>query len=50
MSTNGYPQNAAVWFEIPVRDLKKGSKFYGNILTADLKVGDGTERCRPVPG
>ncbi len=38
MSTNGHPQNAAVWFEIPVRDLKKGSEFYGGILMADLKI------------
>ena len=38
MSTNGHPQNAAVWFEIPVRDLKKGSQFYGRTLMADLKI------------
>lgn len=38
MSMNGEPQNAAVWFEIPVRDLKKGADFYGNVLMADLKI------------
>ena len=43
MSTNGQSQNAAVWFEIPVRDLKKGSDFYGKILMADLK----TEKTGP---
>lgn len=38
MSMNGEPQNAAVWFEIPVRDLKKGAEFYGNVLMSDLKI------------
>ncbi len=38
MSTNGQPKNAAVWFEIPVRDLAKGSEFYGNILMANLQT------------
>ena len=43
MSTNGQPINAAVWFEIPVHDLKRGSEFYGNVLMKDLK----TERMGP---
>ncbi|HSM43233.1 MAG TPA: VOC family protein [Afifellaceae bacterium] len=38
MNMNGEPQNAAVWFEIPVRDLKKGAEFYGNVLMSDLKI------------
>ena len=38
MSMNSEPQNAAVWFEIPVRDLKKGAEFYGNVLMSDLKI------------
>ncbi len=38
MSMNGEPQNAAVWFEIPVRDLKMGAEFYGNVLMSDLKI------------
>lgn len=43
MSTNGQMKDAAVWFEIPVHDLKKGSEFYGNVLMDDLK----TERMGP---
>jgi predicted enzyme related to lactoylglutathione lyase len=31
------PQNAAVWFEIPVTDMKRAKAFYGAILEADLK-------------
>jgi len=38
MSRDPHPLNAAVWFEIPVRDLNKGAEFYGNILLADLKI------------
>ncbi len=38
MSNNGQPQNAAVWFEIPVRELKSGMDFYGNVLKNDLTI------------
>lgn len=38
MSKNGQPQNAAVWFEIPVRKLARGAEFYGNVLMSDLKI------------
>jgi predicted enzyme related to lactoylglutathione lyase len=38
MSNEGQPQNAAVWFEIPVRKLAKGADFYGNVLMSDLKI------------
>ena len=38
MTTNGNATNAAVWFEIPVHDVKKGSDFYGTVLMAALKM------------
>lgn len=31
------PTNAAVWFEIPVRDLAKGKAFYGNVTGQPMK-------------
>lgn len=31
------PENAAVWFEIPVTDMKRAKAFYGAVLDADLK-------------
>lgn len=31
------PQNAAVWFEIPVSDLKRARAFYGAVLETELK-------------
>lgn len=39
------PQNAVVWAEIPVTDLEKSAKFYGEVLQAELveeKVGTDT--------
>lgn len=31
------PENAAVWFEIPVSDLARAKAFYGAVLGAELK-------------
>jgi uncharacterized protein len=31
------PQNAAVWFEIPVTDLQRAKSFYGAVLETELK-------------
>ena len=30
------PKNAAVWFELPVRDLESAAAFYGTVLAAEL--------------
>lgn len=35
--TKSIPQNAAVWFEIPVTDMKRAKAFYGAVLEAELK-------------
>ncbi|WP_316013791.1 VOC family protein [Roseobacter sp. HKCCA0434] len=32
------PKHAAVWFEIPVRDLKAGMAFYAQVFDFDLSV------------
>jgi predicted enzyme related to lactoylglutathione lyase len=34
------PQNAAVWFEIPVSDLAKSKAFYGAVLQNELEDQD----------
>jgi predicted enzyme related to lactoylglutathione lyase len=34
------PQNAAVWFEIPVSDMKRAKAFYGAVLDTELKDDD----------
>ena len=34
------PQNAAVWFEIPVSDLAKAKAFYGAVLQNELEDQD----------
>ncbi len=34
--TMNSPENAAVWFEIPVRDLDAATTFYGNILKSEM--------------
>jgi uncharacterized protein len=34
------PQNAAVWFEIPVTDLAKAKAFYGAVLKNELTDQD----------
>jgi predicted enzyme related to lactoylglutathione lyase len=31
------PVNAAVWFEIPVSDMKRAKAFYGAVLQTELK-------------
>jgi predicted enzyme related to lactoylglutathione lyase len=31
------PQNAAVWFEIPVSDMQRSKKFYEAVLEAQLR-------------
>jgi len=31
------PANAAVWFEIPVSDLKRAKAFYGAVLDTELR-------------
>lgn len=31
------PENAAVWFEIPVTDIKRSTAFYGAVLETQLK-------------
>ncbi len=35
--SNFIPANAAVWFEIPVRDLDRAKAFYGSVLATELK-------------
>jgi hypothetical protein len=32
--TKSIPANAAVWFEIPVTDMKRAKAFYGAVLEA----------------
>ncbi len=39
-TTNEAPENVAVWFEIPVRDLEKSKVFYGTVLQSDLRTED----------
>jgi predicted enzyme related to lactoylglutathione lyase len=34
--TKSIPRNAAVWFEIPVTDMKRAKTFYGAALAAEL--------------
>lgn len=34
------PQNTGCWFEIPVTDLEKSVKFYGDVLCQTLKIDD----------
>ena len=34
---NFTPENAAVWFEIPVSDMKRAKAFYGAVLDTELK-------------
>ncbi len=34
------PANAAVWFEIPVTDMKRSMAFYGGVLGADLTLDE----------
>ena len=36
MSTSS-PRNIAVWFEIPVTDLKRAKAFYGAVLETELR-------------
>jgi uncharacterized protein len=45
MSKNGTPKSAAAWFEIAVKNLDKGSKFYGTVLGAELR----RESMGPMP-
>ena len=35
------PQNAAVWFEIPVTDMARAKAFYGAVLETELRDEDG---------
>ena len=34
------PANAAVWFEIPVTDMKRSIAFYGNVLGTELTLDE----------
>jgi uncharacterized protein len=38
--TNPAPANAAVWFEIPVTDMKRSMAFYGGVLGAVLTLDE----------
>ncbi|HMN85028.1 MAG TPA: VOC family protein [Bauldia sp.] len=40
------PRNAAIWFEIPVPDLKRSKAFFGAVLATELK--DEHEDTVPV--
>lgn len=40
MSTSESPQNAAVWFEIPVTDLKRSKSFYEAVTRAPMTEDD----------
>ncbi|WP_274627235.1 VOC family protein [Arvimicrobium flavum] len=40
MTQSAAPQRAAVWFEIPVSDLKRGMAFYGSVLQAELSLDE----------
>ena len=35
------PENAAVWFEIPVSDMKRAKSFYEAVLETELKDENG---------
>ncbi len=39
--TTFIPENAAVWFEIPVADQARAKAFYAAVLGAELKDQDG---------
>jgi len=39
--THVLPQNAAVWFEIPVSDFDRAKAFYAAVLGNELKAEDG---------
>lgn len=43
--TNFLPENAAVWFEIPVTDLDRARSFYGAVLQTELN----DDRTGPIP-
>ena len=34
---NAHPENAMVWFEIPVKDMKRAKAFYDAVLKTDLQ-------------
>lgn len=47
------PQNAACWFEIPVRDLSKASAFYNAVLKTTLReeaMGPNLTHVFPTAG
>lgn len=45
LMTNFTPDNAAVWFEIPVSDLDRARAFYGTVLQTELR----DDRTGPIP-
>ena len=38
--TANAPANAAVWFEIPVTDMKRSMAFYGSVLDNELRLDE----------
>lgn len=44
--TKSIPENAAVWFEIPVTDMNRAKAFYGAVLETELK--DDTTGPNPM--
>ena len=47
------PENSAVWFEIPVRDLARGKAFYGTVVQGELtdqEMGPGMTAIFPYAG
>ena len=38
--TANAPANAAVWFEIPVTDMKRSMAFYGSVLGNELRLDE----------
>ncbi len=44
--TQTKPKNSIAWFEIPVTDLEKAKKFYGNVLQIGFQ--DMTEGPNPI--
>ena len=36
--SNRLPEHAAVWFEVPVTDLRASAAFYGKVLETELKM------------
>ena len=45
-NTSDKPESSAVWFEIPVRDLNEGKKFYGTVL--DIGFQDMNSEPNPI--